>query len=463
MVALQTLSLQVAGCKGEIYKFKNMYRYFLLVMFMLSAVSYAQDVMSDGYRQMWNDSVQEAIDRNIESYRKADAAVVLPDVKAGSQVVVEQTSSEFLFGSNIFLFDQLGSDQKNQRYKDVFGQLFNQATIAFYWKRLEPQKGLLRFTADSPYEYRRPATDPVVDFCQQKGIYMKGHAIIYGIRSWGHPTWMPEDRKVMEREFEAHVKTLAERYGNRIQNWDVVNECYDQANRGLMPDDYVYKTYRWAMRYFPQDVTFNTNECDMHWGPDKRYVEIARNLIDRGIKVDNCGVQMHIFNPQEAEKIAQGEGQRLTPRRLWATLECLRDIGRPIFISEVTVSAPDDTERGRAVQSQLTRDFYRLWFSHPCVRGITWWNLVDGGAAPGEPSYSGLFDKDMNPKPSYEVLNSLINHEWRTRLVMKAPKDGCVNFRGFKGNYKITYKNRKGKMQSVEYRLTDSTNTQNIH
>ena len=46
---------------------------------------------------------------------------------------------------------------------------------------------------------------------------------------------------------------------------------------------------------------------------------------------------------------------------------------------------------------------------------------------------------------------------------MKAPKDGCVNFRGFKGNYKITYKNRKGKMQSVEYRLTDSTNTQNIH
>ena len=115
------------------------------------------------------------------------------------------------------------------------------------------------------------------------------------------------------------------------------------------------------------------------------------------------------------------------------------------------------------MQSQLPRDFYRLWFSHPCVRGITWWNLVDGGAAPGEPSYSGLFDKDMNPKPSYEVLDSLINHEWRTRLVMKAPKDGCVNFRGFKGNYKITYKNRKGKMQSVEYRLTDSTNTQDIH
>ena len=199
----------------------------------------AQEVMSEGYRHMWNDSVQQAINRNIEHYRKADAELALEGVKPGSSVTVEQQTADFLFGSNIFLFDQLDSEVKNQRYKDTFGQFFNQATIAFYWKTLEPRKGQLRFTADSPYEYRRPPTDPVVDFCQEKGLYMKGHAIIYGIRSWGHPTWMPEDRKEMEREFEAHVKTLAERYGSRIQNWDVVNECYDQANRGLMPDDYV--------------------------------------------------------------------------------------------------------------------------------------------------------------------------------------------------------------------------------
>lgn len=413
----------------------------------------AQEVMSEGYRHMWNDSVQQAINRNIEHYRKADAELALEGVKPGSSVTVEQQTADFLFGSNIFLFDQLDSEVKNQRYKDTFGQLFNQATIAFYWKTLEPRKGQLRFTADSPYEYRRPPTDPVVDFCQEKGLYMKGHAIIYGIRSWGHPTWMPEDRKEMEREFEAHVKTLAERYGSRIQNWDVVNECYDQANRGLMPDDYVYKTYRWAMQYFPQDVTFNTNECDMHWGPSKRYVEIVRNLIDRGIRVDNCGVQMHIFNPEEAVQIAEGKNQSLSPQKLWATLDCLVETGRPIFISEVTISAPDDSEYGRAVQREMTRDLYRLWFSHPNVKGITWWNLIDGGAAPGEPSFSGLLDKEGNPKPSYQALDSLINHEWKTRLTLKADKDGRISFRGFRGNYKITYKNRKGRRVTVDYRL----------
>ena len=429
-------------------------RLFLAGLFLLAwSILPAQEVMSEGYRHMWNDSVQQAINRNIEHYRKADAELALEGVKPGSSVTVEQQTTDFLFGSNIFLFDQLDSEVKNQRYKDTFGQLFNQATIAFYWKTLEPRKGQLRFTADSPYEYRRPPTDPVVDFCQEKGLYMKGHAIIYGIRSWGHPTWMPENRKEMEREFEAHVKTLAERYGSRIQNWDVVNECYDQANRGLMPDDYVYKTYRWAMQYFPQDVTFNTNECDMHWGPSKRYVEIVRNLIDRGIRVDNCGVQMHIFNPEEAVQIAEGKNQSLSPQKLWATLDCLVETGRPTFISEVTISAPDDSEYGRAVQREMTRDLYRLWFSHPNVKGITWWNLIDGGAAPGEPSFSGLLDKEGNPKPSYQALDSLINHEWKTRLTLKADKDGRISFRGFRGNYKITYKNRKGRRVTVDYRL----------
>ncbi len=62
---------------------------------------------------------------------------------------------------------------------------------------------------------------------------------------------MPEDRKAMEPLFEKHVKELAERYGGRVQRWDVVNESIDQANRGLMPDDYTFKTFVWADKYFP--------------------------------------------------------------------------------------------------------------------------------------------------------------------------------------------------------------------
>ncbi len=410
------------------------------------------DVMSEAYWKLWNPEVQAKIDRGIEKYRKADAVIQLKNVGEGIDVKVEQISHDFLFGGNIFLFGDLKSPEKNKKYEDTFGTLFNAATVPFYWKTLEPVQGKPRYEAGSSYEYRRPATDPVVAFCESKGINMNGHAIIYGMRTWGHPAWMPENREEMEKIFEAHVRELADRYKGRIQRWDVVNESIDQANRGIMPDDYTFKTYSWAMKYFPESVNFNINDCDIHWGPSKRYVEIVRDLIDRGIRIDNVGVQMHIFNPAESKNIANG-ADILTPAKNYAVLDCLADAGRPVHISEVTVSAPDETPEGWKIQAAITRNLYRLWFSYSSVMGITWWNVVDGGAAAGEPSYSGIYDKDLNPKPVYHVLDSLINHEWKTNLSVKTGNNGTVKFRGFKGLYRLSWTDQSGKKHQTEYHL----------
>ncbi len=428
---------------------------FLLPVLAFSCSGHLHAQMSEAYLKLWNAEIQAKIDRDIELNRKADAICELKNVPEGTPVKVEQLSHSFLFGGNIFLFGDLKTPEKNKKYEDTFGTLFNAATVAFYWKTLEPEQGKPRYGEGSPYEYRRPATDAVVDFCESKGINMNGHAIIYGMRRWGHPTWMPEDRKEMEKIFEAHVRELAGRYKGRIQRWDVVNESIDQANRGIMPDDYTYKTYKWAMKYFPKSVNFNINDCDIHWGPTKRYVEIARDLIDRGIKIDNVGVQMHIFNPVGARNIADG-ADVLTPKKNYAVLDCLAEAERPVHISEVTVTAPDETKEGWEIQASITRNLYRLWFSYPNVMGITWWNMVDGGAAPGEPSYSGLYDKDMNPKPAYYALDELINHEWKTTLNLRAGEKGTVRFRGFKGKYRLSWKDSSGKQQEAEFMLSEN-------
>ncbi len=412
----------------------------------------ASSLLSESYLKFWSPEVQAKIDRDIDQNRKAEAVFRLMNVKKGTEVKIEQVSHQFLFGGNTFLFGDLGSPEKNKKYADTFGNLFNAATVAFYWKTLEQVQGQPRYAAGSSYEYRRPATDPVVEYCESKGINMNGHAIIYGMRRWGHPEWMPNDRKAMEPIFESHVRELAERYKGRIQRWDVVNESIDQANRGLMPDDYTFKTYSWAMKYFPASVQFNINDCDIHWGPSRRYVEIVRDLIDRGIRINNVGVQMHIFNPAETQNIANG-ADVLTPEKNYAVLNCLTETERPVHISEVTVSAPDETPGGWQIQAEVTRNLYRLWFSYPTVMGITWWNVVDGGAAKGEPSFSGIYDKELNPKPVYHVLDQLINHEWKTNLSMKVGPDGTVRFRGFKGKYRVSWKDKAGKQQMAEFQL----------
>ena len=92
------------------------------------------------------------------------------------------------------------------------------------------------------------------------------------------------------------------------------------------------------------------------------------------------------------------------------------------------------------MQAIVARNLYRLWFSLKPMMGITWWNVVDDCGAPGEPSVSGLFTRQMQPKPAYFALDKLINHEWRTNLKVTVSPDGKVKFRGFKGRYRLTWK-----------------------
>lgn len=422
----------------------------LFSTFSLQAQDY-EDVMSEAYWKIWNSDVQASINKNIEQYRKGDAELNIP---SGVTVKIEQLSHSFIFGGNIFLFGQLETTQQNRQYENTFGALFNSATLPFYWKTLEPEQGKPRYTAGSSYIFRRPPVDPILEFCESNKIMTKGHAIIYGMRRWGHPDWMPSDRKEMEFYFEKHIQELALRYKDRIQIWGVVNEPVDQANRGIMPDDYTYKSYKWAMKYFPESVIFNINDIDFKSGIPytRRYVEIARNMIDRGIRIDNVGAQMHIFNPVEAQKIAEGDNI-LTPAKLTDVVDCLNEVGRPVHVSEVTVCAPDSTSIGSAIQAVIAENLYRFWFSCPNITGITWWNVVDGGGAPGEPSYSGLYDKRMRKKPVYETLDRLINREWKTSLTTTSNAQGVVRFRGFKGHYRATWINKNGKIEIQEFEI----------
>ena len=99
------------------------------------------------------------------------------------------------------------------------------------------------------------------------------------------------------------------------------------------------------------------------------------------------------------------------------------------------------------VQAIILRNLYRAWFSVVPVTCITWWNVVDDCGAPGEPSISGLFTRDMRPKTAYFAMDDLINREWKTRTTVKAA-GGKVSFRGFRGRYRLRWKDPDGKVQT---------------
>lgn len=436
----------------------------------------AEDVMSEAYRAQWNaPEVRERIERGIRENRMAEAAVTLPGVATGTDVKVEQLDHAFLFGSHIFNFDQLGADELNRKYKEMFGTLFNSATIAFYWKTFEPEPGKPRYLAEGrdsaaywnalkepwkEFHWRRPAPEKIIEFCEAKGIAMHGHPLIWGNTGWNHPAWLskaPDKVGEMERAFEKHVREICGYYKGRIPSWDIVNESVDpvpgKPRYGVIPEDYTFKMFKLAEREFPSSVQMNINDS---WRAV--YPPFIRDLITRGAKIDVVGLQMHIFGSQPCLDIAAGKrvlpnGTSWQPKDVIAYLEALDTLKRPIHLSEITIPAPGTDARANAIQAVLTRDMYRLWFSWPSIFRITWWNTVDDCGAKGEPLKSGIFTRQMEPKPAFHALNDLINGEWKTRLALKVGEGGRVAFRGFKGRYQVSWTDASGAARQTEFKL----------
>jgi hypothetical protein len=78
---------------------------------------------------------------------------------------------------------------------------------------------------------------------------------------------------------------------------------------------------------------------------------------------------------------------------------------------------------------------------------------VDDCGARGEPLKSGIFTRQMEPKPVFHTLNGLINGEWKTRLTAEPDAEGRVTFRGFKGRYRLSYTDNAGTAKSVTFNL----------
>lgn len=434
----------------------------------------------------------------IESCRKADAAAV--GFAPGSEVEVEQISHEFQFGANMFNFGQLGNPEANERYREAFKTVFNAATIPFYWKEFEPEKGFERFAPsqpcdreefwnsfdfgkDDPYSqvaYRRPCTDPLVDFCEKNGISMHGHALIYMryIPKWlDSAKWTKDD---MARMMKAHIDSIAARYGSRLQQWDVVNEStgrtstpdnpddkdpwytYYNKVKCPMPDDHTFKSFEWASAAFPDGVGLSINDA---WPTNQCYAPLSKKLIDRGAKITIVGLQKHIFKPKQLLDAYRGKLDVLPSGTSWAPetqlkhLQELDKCGKPIHISEITLPSPRgidglSDEEADAIQAAMLERCYRLWFSWSSVYRITYWNVVDAMGAKSEKMSSGLFNRDMTEKAAWKTLRRLIKEEWSTRIKVKADRDGVIRFRGFKGKYKLKGRDLKGK--AIEKTITVS-------
>lgn len=413
-----------------------------------------------GFRSQWEiPEVVRRIDSGIEANRKGWATLRFVDPQGkpvtGVHAEIEQTSHAFLFGANLFMLGGFEGEPENRLWEERFVGLFNYGTAPFYWPTLEPTQGALRFAADSPKIHRRPAPDLAVDFARRTGLTLKGHPLVYDQPSLGLPDWVPPDPNEIDRLVRIRMEQIAARYRDSIRIWDVFNEVLSRPGRVEVPIpfDMVIRSHQNAARLFPPDTTLSINEGDNRvWTEPQVETShiylLLQNLRLRGARVDAIGFQCHLWG-NSAKRMLSGEEFR--PLQMLRNLDRYADFHLPVHITEVTIPMSSASAESEAEQALLARSLYRLWFSHPAVEAISWWNLADGTAYQDENKYlGGLVRKDLSPKLSYQALRKLIRDEWHTRTECDSAGASEIRFQGFYGRYRAVVR-YKGQVKTVEF------------
>ena len=408
--------------------------------------------------------------KGIERYRKGDGRITVVDKEGkpipNAKIKLTQKTHEFRFGANIFMLDELETQEKNEKYKKYFAELFNMATLPFYWDTLEPERGKPRYEKDSPKIYRRPSPDLCIEFCKKHGIEPREHALAYDSF---FPKWL-YDASVEEikQELERRYAEISDRYADKIPTIEVTNEMEWKNGKTSFYNepDYVEWCFKTAEKYFPNNQLCINEHTGLCWedscrATDKYYAYIEANML-KGARIDAIGMQYHLFNKAELEY--EKTRSTLNPQSLYKHMDLYSNLSKPLQITEVTVPAYSWESEDEEIQAEIIETLYSIWFSHPNVEQIVYWNLVDGYAhhwstdldeirasqgdmTRGENYYhGGLLRFDLSPKPAYLRIKELLQKKWHTETELVTDENGNAEFRGFFGDYDVEIENETRKI-----------------
>lgn len=394
----------------------------------------------------------EGAQERIEKYRKGDCELqlVLPDgsmLPEGVEIDMKQTDHAFHFGGSFCQGRRLFSHQSFPKYSEHFADLFNYATLGFYWVLHEKTPGTWKLDSN---------TEKVMRFAIDRGMRVRGHPLMWhnAIPDFIEDSKLPGEK--LDPIINDHIRRLVRDYP-QIDEWDLYNEP-----PGIRLKDESNGARRWVewqggpsrmiermvdtVRAVEPDGRFIVNHFS-HSDPE--YHELIEYLLEKDVSFDAIGIQAHMHTHPEI----------WTEDEMVKSLERYSKYDKPLQITELSiVSTPPledwkemqawekrrernrrlsrkSTRKMEAYQAAYARDFYTLAFSYPDIEAIVWWSVSDVDIWRGIPS--GLVDLDGNPKPAYHVLHELINEEWQTNLQVPVDAGGRAAFRGFYGSYEL--------------------------
>ncbi|GAA4194774.1 endo-1,4-beta-xylanase [Gryllotalpicola kribbensis] len=379
------------------------------------------------------------------SHRLGEAVVTLTDPSgrplADTDVTVSQTRHAFGFGNIGFDFIDLangGGTEGDLELAELYTELFNWATLPFYWGRFEPLEG-------------EPDTEGLANtarFLRERGVSLKGHPLVWHTVQ---PDWLlgkPLDE--VERLQRERIRREIADFAGLIDTWDAINEAvimpvFENGDNAITPlarakgrIPMIRMAFEEARATNP-NATLLINDFDL----SSAYECLIEGVLEAGIQIDAIGLQTHMHQGYWGEETMLAMIDRFARYGLPLHLTENSLVSGHLMPAEIVdlndyrIASWPSTPEGEARQADELARHYRSLVSHPQVASITYWGITDAGAWLGAPI--GLVRADGSPKPGYDALHALIKGEWWLPATpVRTDADGRFRLRGFAGDYEVS-------------------------
>lgn len=264
------------------------------------------------------------------------------------------------------------------------------------WANLRPNKSFWNWTD----------IDKLIEFANENGMKVKWHVLFWHQQNspFVSSSWTREQAISMMHE---HIETVMTRYKGKIQEYEVVNEMFEENGSfrnnvwyKTIGPDYIEIALKKAREVDPNAKLYLNefnNEEKGHVKADAMF-NMIKDFKERGVPIDGVGLQLHLdARYNYSEQAIRDNVQRYA------------DLGLDVAFTEIDVRIPTDNPASyEQAQEDVYLMLYRIAKDFEAVKTVITWGISDRhswvpATFPGTGS-ALLYDKDLKPKKVYNSI-----------------------------------------------------------
>jgi GH35 family endo-1,4-beta-xylanase len=366
----------------------------------------------------------------IEQYRKGDFTLTLQtpsgDKIADADININMRKHAYHFGSAVVSSMLVGEGEDEQNYQQKVLELFNQAG---------PENDLkwAPWIGEWGDSFNQGTTLAGLQWLKDNEFYTRGHVLVWPSKRNlpdAMQQFLPDDPANADPqalvEVANHISDIASRTASLIDEWDVLNEPYD--NHYLMDafgDQVMLDWFEQARQNLPdQKLYINDYSILSSAGSDsahqQHYQDTIEYLTTQNAPIDGIGLQSH-FNDILTD----------IPK----VYSIINRFHQAFPAADIRSTEFDVSTLDEQLQADYTRDFLTIFFSHPATVGVQLWGFWAGRHWFPD---AALYDLEWREKPNAVAWKNLVLNQWHSQFEAKTTTDGTFSGRGYYGEYEVT-------------------------